>query len=77
MITFENILDDGNGWTTVSALASPIQIPIASAEALLTDGLHTGIPGVLYSVSNVQITANSGNYRSNATVTVQNKSTIY
>ena len=77
LITFDRIIDDGNGWTTVSAIASPIQIPITSAEALLVDGLHTGIPGVYYSVSNVQTTANSGNYISNATNTVQNRSTQY
>ena len=77
MITFDNIADDGNGWTTVSAFASPIQIPITSAQALLSDGLHVGIPGVHYSVSNVQITANAGNYISNATNTVQNRSTQY
>ena len=67
LIYFQSLVDDGNGWTSVSAIATPIQVSVATAENYLRDGMLTGIPGIPYSVANLQITSSSGNFLSNAT----------
>ena len=51
MITFENVTE-ANGVTTVHGYLSPYQ---NSDEQTFGNGLLSGIPGVIYSITNIQV----------------------